>query len=521
VGRLRNVTPAHVAIGATLAFIAMTVWWTLADGRVPDYDNGRHLNFAFIYADLLSWGRVSDAINLFTNYPPLVHLVGTAEASLFGKTIDGPVIAQNVVFVPLLAVGCYGCGRIAGGPLAGALAVIFALGTPMIVSQFHVFMLDAPTAACVALAVFALLKSDLLRDTKWAAIAGAGIGLAAMAKSPGPIFIAGALLVVLLAGGWRQVRGLAALALLALLVAGPWYIVHYDEVKHLVVGFSRPAQEAGEGLGPSGGLAHDPLRPPRFSSEDFGWYVWNALNIQVLLPLLLFAAVGVVVMARQLVRARGRDVVAGALLAGGLVSYLGITYLNLHDPRYSLPAIVYLAVIGTAWIPQVRKPHRYVLVGALALVASVNFFGVSFGIGHPVRFAFLPDAPTQALYERHATLYSPAGYVVGGPAEDDGILEMMRAAKRDGARLVEFDPGTATIVFFNASGLEALGRVAGLHRMAAYDPSKLGPKDIFILRREDIDDPPCVRLKRDGSGVYMVRGNPLIPFEDYKFYCPV
>jgi len=501
-------------MGATFAFIAMSVWWALADGRVPDYDNGRHLSWAMTYADLLADWQVGDAIDTFTNYPPLVHLLGTAEVMLFGKSIDGPVIAQNLVFVPLLAGGCYGLGRIAGGPLAGALAVIFALGTPMIIGQFHVFMLDAPTAALVAVAVLALLKSDLLRDTKWAAIAGAAIGLSALAKSPGPIFVAGALLVVLLAGGWRQVRGLAALALPALLVAGPWYVVHFQDVKSLVLGFSTADQASVPGF------TDDPRRPTRFSSEDFGWYAWSALNLQVLLPLLLFAAVGVAALTRRLVRARGRDVVAAALLGGGLVSYLGMTYLNLHDPRYTLPAIAYLAVIGTAWIPQVRRPFRYVLVGALVLVASVNFFGVSFGIGEPVRFAFLPDAPPTGLYQRQATLYTPNGYIVSGPEEDDGILEVMRAAKRDGAQLAEFDR-SGTALFFNINGLRALARVAGLQPLLVYDPGKLGPKDIFLSRRIDVEDPaPCVRLKRDGSGVYVIRGTPRARFEHNDFYCP-
>jgi hypothetical protein len=342
-----------------------------------------------------------------------------------------------------------------------------------------------------------------------------------MAKSPGPIFVVGALLVVLVAGGWRQIRGLAALAVCGMLVAGPWYIVHFDDVKPLVVGFTRPAAEVGGFSGVSGGPA-DPLRPPRWSSRDFGWYVWNALNLQVLLPLLLFAAVGFGAMTVRLIRARGRDVVAAVLVVGGLVSYLGMTFLKLHDPRYTLPAIVYLAVIGTAWIPQVRAPARHVLVGLLALIASANFFGVSFALGDPVRIAFLPNAPEGGLYERHVSLYSPSGYIIAAPSEDEGILDIMRAAKRDGARFAEFDPGSATTLFFNVEGLEAMARVAGLDRMGAYDPTRLGPKDLFLLRRDNPEDlaEPCTYLERDGSGIYAVRGNPVIPFEDYEFYCP-
>jgi hypothetical protein len=34
------------------------------------------------------------------------------------------------------------------------------------------------------------------------------------------------------------------------------------------------------------------------------------------------------------------------------------------------------------------------------------------------------------------------------------------------------------------------------------------------------DPVPCETLA-DGSGIYIVLGNPLKPFKDYRFYCPV
>jgi hypothetical protein len=34
------------------------------------------------------------------------------------------------------------------------------------------------------------------------------------------------------------------------------------------------------------------------------------------------------------------------------------------------------------------------------------------------------------------------------------------------------------------------------------------------------DPPPCKRFP-DGSGLYIVLANPVIPFSDYRFYCPL
>ena len=45
-------------------------------------------------------------------------------------------IALNVVFVLLLALGCYNVGRLAFGQLAGVLAVVFALGSPLVIEEF-------------------------------------------------------------------------------------------------------------------------------------------------------------------------------------------------------------------------------------------------------------------------------------------------------------------------------------------------------------------------------------------------
>lgn len=50
------------------------------------------------------------------------------------------------MFVPLLALGCYHVGRLAFGRTAGALAVVFALGSPLLIEQFHVLMLEARQA---------------------------------------------------------------------------------------------------------------------------------------------------------------------------------------------------------------------------------------------------------------------------------------------------------------------------------------------------------------------------------------
>ena len=97
----------------------------------------------------------------------------------------------------------------------------------------------------------------------------------------------------------------------------------------------------------------------------------------------------------------------------------------------------------------------------------------------------------------------------------------MRGLKRVGVRTVTFDAASSDAIDFNTSGLQVRAIEAGLQPAWVYDPAGLGPHDAFVLRHvpRPGDPPPCQRLN-DGSGVYVVLGNPVIPFALYTFLCP-
>jgi hypothetical protein len=180
-----------------------------------------------------------------------------------------------------------------------------------------------------------------------------------------------------------------------------------------------------------------------------------------------------------------------------------------------------MATLGTGWIATARHA-RSLLTAALVAVVAINVIGVSDGLGHAIRIT-LPGAPTKLtpLAERRITLYSPDGWLRGGPEHDGDILALMRGLRRAGVRTVTFDAASSDEIDFNTSGLQVLAIEAGVPPTLTYDPATLGPHDAFVLRHvpEAGDPPPCQRL-RDGSGVYVVLGNPVMPFELYTFLCP-
>ena len=139
----------------------------------------------------------------------------------------------------------------------------------MLVSQLHVMMLDAPEAAMVAMTVWLLLASDRLARPGVAAAAGLFAGLGLLVKQTFPLFIAGLLLVQLARGGWRnwarsrRVRGGGAV------VAAPWYIDHFNDLRGVTNGaltFSTPDARAG--------YNPDSTTPPRWSMQNATWYLW-------------------------------------------------------------------------------------------------------------------------------------------------------------------------------------------------------------------------------------------------------
>jgi hypothetical protein len=501
-----------VVVGVVV-FIAVTIWWLMADRRVPDFDEGHHLVDAFIVHAELASGNLTAPFSDFNTYPPLVHIVGALGIFVGGLHESVVILADNVVFVPLLAGGCYGVATIAYGRRAGLLAALFALGTPMFVSEMREYYLDPGEAAMVAVSVWAILASDRFRRVGMSFLAGVLCALGALSKETFVLFVAGLVIVVVLRGGWRNWRGLLAFAAVAALLGVPWYIGHFTALHTLTAG----ATAAPSAATPSATGDY----PARYSLTNAAWYLWNMVNHQLLVPLTLLFAVGTGLAAWRFARRRDPGDLAPELIIGGLVGYLGVTYINLKDPRYSLPALVYVAVLATGWIATARPRRRRLLTAVLGVVVAANFIAVSFGVGPTLTITF-PGAPSNSLAaERVLTFFSPAGWLRGGPARDGNVLALLRGLKRLGFRQMEVDVGSANIPDFSPGGLDAMGVEAGLSS-PAYSFASLGPRDAYLLRHTPVagDPPPCQRLS-DGSGIYVEFGNPQrAPFQEQQFVCP-
>lgn len=510
------------AIGTVALFVGITCWWLTQDRSVPIYDAGKHLSFAFYVFEELRGLHIVGALTRAYPYPPLVYLVGDLGILFGGINVAPPVVAENLVFVPLLALGCYHVGRMAFDRTAGLLAVVFALGSPMITAQFHVFMTDAPMTAMVAVSLWAILATDGFTRVGLSIAAGVAVGLGLLTKEPFAFFVAGPVAVTAIRGGLKAWRGLAVFALVALAIALPWYVHELAQVKSLgsaaITEASKPA-EPGD------------IAPAQLSIDNFEWYFWSIVNSQLYLPLFAFSVVGWLWAIVGFARRRAVHRFAPELAIGALVAWLAITETFVRENRYSMPLLVYLAVFGVGWITRLPRTGLMATVAALGLVCATNVAATSFGLGGLVRLR-LPGANSSDLqHPGQLTIYSNAGFWVAGPQRDGDMLATLRALRHRGVRAVVIAPSTLANEAFSENGLFALDQVAGLvtifgERIVYGDV--LGPpiplhsvtRQFAFLGNGPIEPGrprPCVTLA-NGTGVWIKLGNPSA--RGSRYYCP-
>ena len=495
------------AAGATLGFIAITCWWLTQDRSIPVYDAGTHLSEALQVHNYISSGNILEPFSYTTVYPPFGHLVGAIGMFIGGVDVASPIVAENLVFVPLLALGCYQTAKLLYGKSAGMLAVIFALGSPLIIAQFHVFMLDAPLVAMVAVSIWLVLASEGFSRVGMSALAGLAVGGGLLVKVQFPQFLAGLVLIVLICGGWRNYKGWASFAIIAFLVASPWYFLHLSE-------FSELTENAGGEFGTAPGN-----RPATWSITNFTWYFWSILNSQLLAPLFALAIGGSVWTTVMVVRHRGaRRTARGLFLVGGFLAWLVVTLTPHHDIRYDMALLPYLAVAGAGWIPHLPRAPRIATTVVLVGAVMANTLGANFGIGKTVTVKLVHSPPeTQAIPDR-VIFYSNVGFLVTDPHRDGDIPGLFRTLHREGVRVVtwnfQVNPPT-----FSYLGLQALALLTGLISTPEENLARTDAQAV-VLVNEAVSPrlpPPCVRLS-DGTGVWMLRLKPAS--SKLTLYCP-
>ncbi len=502
------------AIAFTVAFIALTCWWLAVDRAVLYSDAAQNLYVTLLFADRLADGAFVEILDHPNYYPPGVFVLGGLASLVGGRGATAPVLAQNLVFVPLLALACYRTGRLVAGSIAGLLAVVFALGTPLLIEQFHVVMLDAPQAALVAASVWLVLESKRFRRVGIAALAGVALGVGVETKELAPLYLIALVACVLARGeGWRNWRGLLAFAAAAFVAGSPWYLRRIEKWDSLLAA-------AGDGAFVPAAATPSPL-----SLDGLTWYGWATLNSLLLAPLCAFAALGVALAIVRVARKRPVEDPTFELLVGLVGAWTVLSLMPHHDLRYTMSLIIFLSVLGTAWIVRLAPAPRTLAIALLAAAIASAHVGATFGVGG-TSDRRLPGNRQAELGEGvplrdRVVVYTNENFLVSRPHAQGDVLKLMRALRAYGVRrLYSEDTVDEGSPVFERIGVLAFATAAGLEMDIERSDFRGLNRDAAVAIRATVLDraPPCIRL-HDGTGVWLRLGDPGIP--GARDFCPL
>src|SRR3990172_8780166 len=340
-----------------LAVSAAAAVWMAIDRRPPEWDHANHLERAVdCYRSLriVSDSGVREILEASSFYPP----VATCTAGLLYLVFPiAPLTAQAVMMGFLgLAVAClYGLGRRLADVETGLWAAFFFATAPFVVFSLTNFQLDLPLAATVALALYALVRTEDFSVPRWVVGLGAALGLGILTKPPFAIYMAPPLV-------WSLWRALNAAehrrrlwwAAVSLAVGGalalPWYGPRLFGLPMQIL--NRSFKQAAEQQNPQPLTTAALLSHPRPLPPQLGvlaallllWGLWALRRNRAARPILWLATLGPFI-AFSLIQNKNLRYTLPILPAAALVAAVSLRSLPAKTRRWAGATVVALGAL--------------------------------------------------------------------------------------------------------------------------------------------------------------------------------
>lgn len=365
-----------------LVLAAVNVWWVASyrHGYPLDVDEAGYTAIGLNdYLGLKSGGLHGwwEAVQTQAPNAPLLPAITSWVLFVSPGVLQG--FGVLIAFGALLTLAAYGIGERLAGPRLGALAalaVATAQGT-FLFTREYIFAL--PTAAFLACAVYALLRSDGMRLRAWAIACGAAVGLMLLSRTmavsfvPGIVVVAGLLVVTRQRGDlWLRLLNFGLAVLSGFLVTATWYWRNLSPVWDYLTnfGYGSQAQYYGE--------SNSPISWGRFKSVTD-----RMIQSDLLVPLAALIFLGLVALAILLVlrlkdsedrRAELWRVLGSDVLAVFLVVAAGFAALMTSQNGgngFSYPIAMLLPPVAVVALRRFRAASIVVAV-LVAAIAVVN-----------------------------------------------------------------------------------------------------------------------------------------------------
>jgi len=428
---IRTHLPVILLSLVVVAIALANLVWLALETRPPHWDMARHLFTSLDYWNSLTQGKVGQVMTQYRYYPPFLYWLTMPFYLLFGISVKAAV-QVNTVFIAVLVFSTYGIGRRLWGRRVGVLAAIMTVSTPMIVSQFKEYQLDAPLTAMVALCIYLLIRTEEFASRKYSVIFGFVVGLCLLTNSTTPVILGYALALAL----YRVMRGskkgellnVALAGMMAYIVSSFWYLTNFHQLKIdlLVNG------------GSQGALEGDPVVGSLASNV---WYLKNILANQLQIGFVVLLTVGVVYLVIKKPEALKKNVYPILTVVGVLLIF---TLLRNKDARYTLPMISSLSILSVYWISYLNSTARKIASISLVVYCTIVFWLVSFGV------PFLAQDLTLNVQGVPITVYAQRGYIIGHPTSEDwGQEEVFKRASSEGTGKKLYYEGLDSMWFNN------------------------------------------------------------------------
>jgi hypothetical protein len=368
--------------------VALDVVWLarFRRGYVTEWDESGYLQFALSNFDGLHdhglWTFAKTVAGRGT-FGPLLPFVTSLAYPIVGRGVFGSLLVMPLFFAGLV-LAAFALARQLVSDSWAVVAALAVAAIPAVTDYTRLFHFALPATACMTAALWALVRSDGLRRTRWAAAFGLFVALTLLARTmtvaylPGFALAAGTQFFVGKPEFRVRMRNLGVAVGTMALAAGPWYIRNARSVYDNLRGSGY-----GEGATPFG-----------HSYPVTSWGYWTKelrldlaqlwLPLAATLLLCFVVALGYLVARHPRATRIGRPQRARTLALLALVLVVVEGYLVLTSSRNEgtafalpwLPALVVLGVAAAASIPAraVRVSLAGILV-AVSLVAVVSKSG--------------------------------------------------------------------------------------------------------------------------------------------------
>lgn len=190
-----------LVLGGLILFHAINNWiWLNKNVMTRGWDRAAALVNSLYYNQTLSHFSFQTLFTALTQdqiRPPLFGLSMALMYKPFGTSPDVAVMV-NSLYLVMLVLATYGIGARLRGRSLGMLAAVLVSLTPLLFAMSRYSYFEFSLTAFVILSIYLLLASQRFEKRGYSLILGVSLGLGVLIKRTFPIFVLGALMVVVL-----------------------------------------------------------------------------------------------------------------------------------------------------------------------------------------------------------------------------------------------------------------------------------------------------------------------------------